>query len=651
MSAPKAKFIMGVHSHQPVDNFGSVFEKAYEKAYKPFIDVLERHPGIKTSMHYSGSLLDWISGNRPEFMHRIKSLVEKKQVELLTGGYFEPILTVVPENDAKGQINMLTDKLISMFNARPRGLWLTERVWSPALKKILGDVNVAYTVMDDFHFKRSGVAPEDIYGRYLIKGSDNLSAFASIKKLRYSMPFNKPEAAINFMKNLSEEGKKVFVFADDGEKFGLWPHTHEWVYKKGWLDKFFSMIEEEGSLESVTFGEALDGSPALGEIDVPDSSYDEMMQWSGGNFNNFFEKYSESDMMRKRMLYLSRSLNEREKNKDKNASLDAVRMELYKAQSNCAYWHGVFGGIYIDYLRKGVYSHIIKGENILSKPSGAPEAERLKLSDGRTSQNVIKAENDILRVFFDIEKYGSLFEIDHKGLLYNACNTMTRREEPYHRVIRERGAINAKGLEKLLEKNENINLYSVLGIKERGVKKYLEYDKNERHSLLCYINGSLLPLRGNEIEEGDEKITVKLKHDGDVRIKNELKKFSLEKCVILEKNSGILIKINARNLSLGAAAITFAIEFNWSIEDAGFMKAKEIRGLKEIALVDRYNGMRINHSFKKDINLKSYPVYTVNESEGGLVKNFQEIAFLFYRKINLKSNETFSEETNLKISK
>jgi alpha-amylase len=39
--------------HQPVDNFDSVFKEAYEKSYKPFIDVLEKYPAIKVTLHYS----------------------------------------------------------------------------------------------------------------------------------------------------------------------------------------------------------------------------------------------------------------------------------------------------------------------------------------------------------------------------------------------------------------------------------------------------------------------------------------------------------------------------------------------------------------------------------------------------------------------
>ncbi|MBU1486828.1 4-alpha-glucanotransferase, partial [bacterium] len=62
----KITFILAVHNHQPVGNFGFVFEEAYRKSYLPFLKVLESHPKIKVVLHYSGILLEWIISSHPE---------------------------------------------------------------------------------------------------------------------------------------------------------------------------------------------------------------------------------------------------------------------------------------------------------------------------------------------------------------------------------------------------------------------------------------------------------------------------------------------------------------------------------------------------------------------------------------------------------
>ena len=45
----------------------------------------------------------------------------------------------------------------------------------------------------------------------------------------------------------------LVVFADDGEKFGGWPGTFEWVFENGWLDRFFTALESNSDwLQTMT---------------------------------------------------------------------------------------------------------------------------------------------------------------------------------------------------------------------------------------------------------------------------------------------------------------------------------------------------------------------------------------------------------------
>src|SRR6266567_3854966 len=69
-----------LHNHQPIGNFPWVFQQVYEEAYLPMIEALERHPKVRLSLHYTGSLLDWIEETHPEFLARIVALVKRDQV-------------------------------------------------------------------------------------------------------------------------------------------------------------------------------------------------------------------------------------------------------------------------------------------------------------------------------------------------------------------------------------------------------------------------------------------------------------------------------------------------------------------------------------------------------------------------------------------
>ena len=121
--------LFAVHNHQPVGNLDRVFREGWEKCYEPFLAALEKHPRFRLSLHYSGSLLEWLEANQPDFISRIKTLVERGQVELLSGGFYEPLLPFIPEEDAVGQVSLLNQFLRKKFLFQPKGLWLAERVW------------------------------------------------------------------------------------------------------------------------------------------------------------------------------------------------------------------------------------------------------------------------------------------------------------------------------------------------------------------------------------------------------------------------------------------------------------------------------------------------------------------------------------------
>ena len=137
-------------------------------------------------------------------------------------------------------------------SARPvRGMWVPERVWEQHLTSALAEAGIEYTTLDDFHFERAGLAEDDLLGYYLTEDDGRLlKVFPASERMRYLIPFQEPHASYEYLRRLAEErpGSTV-VFADDGEKFGTWPKTHEHVYTNGWLRRFCDMIRGEPRLD------------------------------------------------------------------------------------------------------------------------------------------------------------------------------------------------------------------------------------------------------------------------------------------------------------------------------------------------------------------------------------------------------------------
>lgn len=279
----KIYLLFGVHNHQPVGNFPEIFEDAYQKAYASFFNIFLKHPLIKLNFHCSGILWEWLKDKHPEFIEQVKSLLQEKRIELITGGYYEPVLPVIPDRDKFGQITKQNEFLKKEFGINARGVWLAERVWEPYLAKIIAGSNIEYTIVDDMHFLSAGFASEGLTGYFVTEEEGKtLKIFSISQRLRYLIPFGIPEEIIEYLRSYTEKEENVaLTIIDDGEKFGIWPETYKHVYTDGWLDKFFTLLEANADwIVPMTFSEYLDQFSPCGRVYLPTSAYFEMSEWA-----------------------------------------------------------------------------------------------------------------------------------------------------------------------------------------------------------------------------------------------------------------------------------------------------------------------------------------------------------------------------------
>ena len=237
---------LAIHNHQPVGNFGWVYADVYEHAYAPFVAALERHPTIRVSLHYTGPLLGWLRRERPGFVERLGRLVANGQIELLGGGWYEPILASLPQADRLGQLRRMAEELESEFGRRPRGAWLAERVWEPDLPAPLVDAGYDWTILDDAHFRAAAVAEDRLWGTFTTEDQGRLlTVFGTEQGLRYRIPFGSVEDVIEHLRaHATDDGGRLGMMGDDGEKFGAWPGTYEHCWgRAAWVDRFFDALE------------------------------------------------------------------------------------------------------------------------------------------------------------------------------------------------------------------------------------------------------------------------------------------------------------------------------------------------------------------------------------------------------------------------
>ena len=536
----KVSFALIIHAHQPVGNFHHVIEEAYQKAYAPFVQILLQHPRVRLSLHYSGVLLEWIEERHSEYFDQLRQLVGRGQVELLGGGYYEPILPAIPDADKISQIRNLGNYLHQHWGTAPRGAWVAERVWEPSLARPLAEAGVEYVVLDDTHFLAAGLEPERLHGIYITEEQGApLRLVPSLKSLRYTIPFREPEETLRILRQGRSQPGQLFAMGDDCEKFGVWPGTYDHVYRNGWLKRFLEALEGAGEwLETTTVSDYIASHAPLGRVYLPTASYAEMMEWAlpaptsaelkacldetenmpegerfrrflqGGFWRNFLSKYPESNQIQKLMSAVSRRWQElnggRPHDEEEMHLLTEAQSYVLASQCNDAYWHGVFGGLYAPHLRSALYRNLIRAEVLLDKVEGFARNPSLRVKredfdvDG---QEEVLLDHPAFAMIIRPADGGTVSSLRFKPAHVELANSLMRRPEVYHALVR-------KHVEsKQPPKEGPASIHDVILSKEANLEALLRYDRYARHMFRTYVfsaargwrDFSLLRLEENEV--------------------------------------------------------------------------------------------------------------------------------------------------------
>ncbi len=688
-------FLFGVHDHQPVGNFGHVFREAFDRCYRPFLDVFAQFPKIHASVHTSGPLLEWLSDNEPGYLDLLRAMVAAGRVEILGGGFYEPILPSLPERDAVGQIKMMAAWAEKRFGQRPAGMWLAERVWDPYLPRVLAKAGMKFTVLDDTHFRAAGLKDEEMRGYFLTeREGDTVGVYPIDKGLRYRIPFAKPEEIIEYLRGLAQEpteGQPVpaVTYADDGEKFGLWPDTYKWVYEERWLARFFQVLSENSEwLHTKTLGEHFAANAPTGRLYLPTASYDEMMEWAlpagrildyekvshdeaspakafirGGFWPNFMVKYPEANWMSKRATFASAAV---AKAMGGDAAVMAAASaeppemlkKLWKSQCNCGYWHGLFGGLYLNYIRHANYTNLIDAEKMVEQKIRSREdhLEHEEVDVDRDGRDELVVTGRFLNAFVKPDAGGSITEIDFKPKSFNVSNVMTRRFEPYHRKLTQAEVAGTP------QGDKPKTIHDIVRVKEPNLDKKLQYDRYGRASFLDHFlgegttldafrtqtyhetgwfAGAPYKLVASDFTGTKDGATVILSRTAEVDAGGRRTPVEVEKTFVFSRRSpSVAARYRVTNKGAHPVELFLAVELNLTLlagdaddrfyeipgktlESKKLSSIGAVPGADGIDLVDRWSQFRIMLRFPETTELWRYPIETVSQSEGGFEANYQ----------------------------
>jgi len=683
----KVHFLFGVHNHQPIGNFDFVFEKAYTQAYLPFLEAMEKHPALHWNLHATGILWEWLEKHHPEYVDRVVEQVRQSRVEILTGGFYEPILPALPDSDKAGQIQKLTRYIRQRFKIKPRGMWLAERVWEPHLTKALSESGVEYTLLDDAHFLTTGMMEDEMTGAFLCEEQGTTVQVLPIRKdLRYAIPFKDPGETLNVLRRFATpSGHKALVMFDDGEKFGLWPETYNHVYRDGWLERFLTVLDSNKDwIVCSRVSDYLSEHGPQGRVYLPTASYYEMSEWTlpaaaqeslaeamktithqgfggiqpfvrGGFWRNFLTKYEESNNLHKKMLWVAGKVHRAAAAMIESGQRSTTKMQkmldaLWAGQCNCAYWHGVFGGLYLPHLRQALYRELLSAEQQADKALGETEIRIQHEDFDKDGLKEILLESSEQNLYVAPQSGGSIFEWDLRGEGVNLLNVLTRRKEGYHKQLLE-APVSAPA-----ETGRVRTIHDGVRVKEPALEKQLYTDWYRRSSLLDHFfhpNTRLEDFyrcqygeQGDFIKTGyrydivkDKYPQIRLSRSGTVWTGDQRNTISVEKTLSVAGPRSWQVVYRIQNEQGPACALWFGSEMAFAFSSQDQPEPVEYAQAQSWLRRDHGFGLAVKAQFDVPTDLWEFPLHTVSLSEEGFERTYQGSVLLAHMRVTLNPGQ------------
>ena len=364
------------------------------------------------------------------------------------------------------------------------------------------------------------------------------------------------------------------------------------------------------------------------------------------------------------------------------ASGDAGLEELWRGQCNCPYWHGVFGGVYLNHIRQGVYRHLITAENTADKMlhQGQPWIEwEMADFDSDTVEELL-IEGEAQNLYLDLADGASLFEWDLRRLKHNLGAVMTRRPEAYHQVLIESERKRKEVPEQPTPEGVK-TIHEIVRAKQKGLDQHLHYDWYRRASLIDHFLGAGTTikdfLRCNYEEAGDfvdqpyeskvkavgDGLKVRLKRDGHVWFGGSSLPFRVEKELSVKAaEEGMRVKYHLTNMADTPLNAVFATEWNLSLTEAShrnhcyysvstksgkprkLANIQNVTDVNAIFITDPDLSLALSLTVGQPARLWRFPIETISNSEDGFEITYQGSCILLSWAFELRPGEKWGVE-------
>jgi alpha-amylase len=443
--------VLALHMHQPVGNFPEVVDRITKEVYRPVLEVLEKHPGVAVNLHVSGPLLEVWSERHGDLIKKLKDLVATGRVEMLSGGFYEPVLVEWAEEDRDGQLGKMNQWLKERLGAAPAGVWLAEGVWGPSLCGAFGRAGLKYTLVDGSFFQQGGIIPAKMNGHYVTDQAGNLlSVLPTCPDLARLIPHAPLDELFGHLRRIANRAEDITLSV--AANLENWSQVPGGV--AGYLEKLFLKLGESSNWVNTLTGQAqLLRQSARGRVSLPPGTPAELGGWSlpgaarkeffrergqlaqrfdaakwlpffrGGSWASFRVRYEELNLLYRKNLLLARRL----RGKNQFPGARGVTERLWRSQCSTAQWHGTQGGLHLPHLRGAIWRELLMAEAEMR--AGQTEMEVVREDVNADGQIEVVAGHPDLTMLFAPHLGGACLEVGLPGFGRNLADVLTRRDE------------------------------------------------------------------------------------------------------------------------------------------------------------------------------------------------------------------------------
>lgn len=353
------------------------FEKDYQSVYKPIIKFLYNNPQIHFSFSCNGSQITYFKKRRNEFITILKDLVDSKQVEIIGGGYFNPILPLIFPIDRNSQIDMLSAEIRQIIGKRPRGISLYADCWDSSLVNNLENCGIEYTLLNSNCIPNDKLKFLPLVMSDLGKSVEILPCYDSFIPKKDQSPKDFVSSIIKAVQKVSKKDKYVQIDPARIINIQLSHKEIAELIQNKWFDAFTKYLKENPDTPIKTTTPSLYNKenivkiPAFISYGINTKKINEddlaIFTQKGVNIKeltafDFIHFFNQSYSLYNRTMYISMLVNQYKNDKMRKK---AAREKLWQGQNGIGLLNPEISTFTSMSDREKCYNYLMEAENIL----------------------------------------------------------------------------------------------------------------------------------------------------------------------------------------------------------------------------------------------------------------------------------------------